>query len=477
MSWSQFRSEVGGRMKEASWKTSDEWAKFFTKKYDECIKRGTDLSGKNPVLKGNTELMEQTLINAGQIALAAKTPAFYGTYLNLIGQAVIGYWSTATLQKMSTPLIPAPGTILNLQVTNNYCTNPGKFIGTPTPPTKDVDTFLSSFISAATIHLTTISGTTELISQYIPPLPIGPAIATWTGYKIEGSIKRVRPGVVEEKLPDPPLEDDHPIIEGKAFMDHQKNNGRVRFNRVADAINPELLEAPKRVLYKAPEPIRATTITSETIQEPVRAPGRLQPITTPLTTDLLTPIKNIGNLGSGTPPPSPAFSSFNNGFYPKEKLVAIQKAEGGSGYKGYYVLEPGAAAACSKWMAQAKSDGFSFTITSAYRDFAYQNKLAAGSANPKTKKKSAAVASAGNSVHGIGLAVDIGELYRAAGGKGAAEDNGIAINRRIRENSKLYQYLAKTGPSFGFINPYRLADNAGTVDECWHWEYWGYYKK
>jgi LAS superfamily LD-carboxypeptidase LdcB len=190
----------------------------------------------------------------------------------------------------------------------------------------------------------------------------------------------------------------------------------------------------------------------------------------------LAPLKNLGKL-SGTPPSAPGFSIYNNGFYPKEKLVPIQKAEGGSGYKGYYVLEPGAAAACIKWMAQAKSDGFGFTITSAYRDFAYQNKLAAGSADKKTKKKSAAVASAGNSVHGIALAIDIGELYRAAGGVGAAEKNGIAINRRVRENSKLYQYLAKTGPSFGWYNPYRLADNAGTVDECWHFEYWGYYKK
>jgi LAS superfamily LD-carboxypeptidase LdcB len=476
MSWSQFKDEVGSRMKEANWKTSDEWAKFFTKKYDECIKRGTDLSGKNPVLKGNTELMEQTLINAGNIALAAKLPIFYSSYMNLLGQGVIGYWSTATLQKMSTPIVPAPGTILNLQVTNNYCTNPGKFIGTPTPPTKEVDSFLNSFISAATIHLTTISGTTELISQYIPPLPIGPAIATWTGYKIEGVVNRRQSTAVVEKLEIPELEDDTPIVEGKAFMDHQKNNGRVKFDRVSDAINPELLEKPKRVIYKAPEPIRATSTTPETIQEPVRIPERSQQTTTPFTTDVLAPLKNLGKL-SGTPPSAPGFSIYNNGFYPKEKLVPIQKAEGGSGYKGYYVLEPGAAAACSKWIAQAKSDGFGFTITSAYRDFEYQNKLVAGSADKKTKKKSAAVASAGNSVHGIALAIDIGELYRAAGGVGAADKNGIAINRRVRENSKLYQYLAKTGPSFGWYNPYRLADNAGTVDECWHFEYWGYYKK
>jgi LAS superfamily LD-carboxypeptidase LdcB len=470
MSWSQFKDEVGSRMKEANWKTSDEWAKFFTKKYDECIKRGTDLSGKNPVLKGNTELMEQTLINAGNVALAAKLPVFYSSYMNLLGQGVIGYWTNATLQKVSTPLVPAPGTILNLQVTNNYCTNPGKFIGTPTPPTKDVDTFLSAFISAATIHLTTISGTTELISQYIPPLPIGPAITTWTGYKVEGKVNRRQRVAVVEELEIPEMEDDHPIVEGKAFMDHQKNNGRVRFDRVADAINPELLETPKRVLYKAPEPIRATP-PAEPVQEPVRVPEKIQQTTTtPLTKNVLTPLKNIGTLGSGTPPPAPAFSSYNNGYYPKEKLSPIQKADGGSGYKGYYVLEPGAAEAFIKWHAQARADGFPFVVTSAYRDYAYQKSL-------KGNKKTSAIAGAGTSVHGIALAIDIGELYRAAGGKGDIKDNGLVINRRIRENSKLYQYLAKTGPSFGWINPYRLADNAGTVDECWHWEYWGYYKK
>ena len=470
MSWSQFRSEVGGRMKEASWKTSDEWAKFFTKKYDECIKRGTDLSGKNPVLKGNTELMEQTLINAGQIALAAKTPAFYGTYLNLIGQAVIGYWSTATLQKMSTPLIPAPGTILNLQVTNNYCTNPGKFIGTPTPPTKDVDTFLSSFISAATIHLTTISGTTELISQYIPPLPIGPAIATWTGYKIEGSTKRVRAVVVEEILPDPPLEDDSPIVEGKAHFDHEKRNGRVRFNRVADAENPALLEQPKRVLYKAPEPTRATTPTQETTIE-----RNQQTPSTPLITDVLTPIKNIGSLGASLPAPAPGLMMYKNGFLNVDLLVPI--AKGGRHKGGYYVLEAAAADQFKKWKAQADRDGFSFTVTSAYRDYAYQNSLVSANKKKNDGKKSSAIATAGSSAHGLGLAIDIGELYKLVGGVGEADKGGLRINKNARENSKLYKYLAKTGPNYGWINPIRLADGAGTVDECWHWEYWGYYKK
>jgi hypothetical protein len=456
MSWSQFKDEVGSRMKEANWKTSDEWAKFFTKKYDECIKRGTDLSGKNPVLKGNTELMEQTLINAGNIALAAKAPAFYGTYLNLLGQAVIGYWSTATLQKMSTPLIPAPGTILNLQVTNNYCTNPGKFVGTPTPPTKEVDSFLSAFISAATIHLTTISGTTELISQYIPPLPIGPAITTWTGYKIEGASNRRQRVIAPIEIDDPPIEDDTPIVEGKAHLEHERRNGRVKFNRVEDAEDPELIEQPKRVLYKAPEPVRATTPAPQTTAERIQ-----QTTSTPLTQDVLEPIRNIGEIGRGLPPKAPSLIIYKNGSIDTKLLVPIAKG-GLSRYGGNYLLEKQAADQFKRWKAQADRDGFYFTITSAYRDLQQQSGLKGGAGT---------VAKAGSSAHGLALAIDIGELFKLVKGSG-----NPGINTRAKQNSKLYKYLAKTGPQYGWYNPIRLADNFG-VDECWHWEYWGYYKK
>lgn len=463
MSWSQFKDEVGSRMKEANWKTSDEWAKFFTRKYDECIKRGKDLSGKNPVLKGNTDLMEQYLINAGNVALAAKTPVFYSSYMTLLGQAVIGYWTNATLQKVSTPLVPAPGTILNLQVTNNYCTNPGKFVGPPQPPVKDVDNFLNSFISAATLHLTTISGTTELISQYIPPLPIGPAITTWSGYKIEGATNRRQRIIAPVEMEDPPIEDDTPIVEGKAHLDHERRNGRIKFDRVADAENPELIEQPKRTLYKAPEPIRATPPPPKTTEENIQ-----RTTSAPIMEDALEPIKYIGTIGLTAPNPAPGLAIYKNGFIDTKLLVPI--ANGGR-YNGKYVLEKKAAENFLKWQAQAKTDGFPFTVTSAYRDFEYQNGL-----NSKSKAanggKTVTVASAGKSVHGLALAIDIGELYRLVGGSGSLSKNAAA-----RANSKLYKYLAKTGPSFGWYNPIRLADGAGSVDECWHWEYWGYYKK
>lgn len=440
MSWSQFKDEVGSRMKEANWKSSDEWAKFFTKKYDECIKRGMDLSGKNPVLKGNTDLMEQYLISAGQLALAASTTAFYSNYLGLIGQGVIGYWTGATLQKFSTPLIPAPGTIVNIQVTANDCTNPGKFVGTPTTPIKDVDTFLNSFISAATIHLTTVSGTTQLISQYIPPLPIGPAITTWTGYKVEPPKNKRKVVEVVEEI-EPVGEDDTPIVEHKAVIEHEKRNGRVRYNRVEDAVNPDLIEQPSRA-FKAPQPIRET-------------------VSAPIMEDVLEPIRNIGEIGRGLPPKAPSLLIYKNGGIDTKLLVPIAKG-GLSRYGGNYLLEKQAAEKFKQWKEQAARDGFYFTVTSAYRDLQQQSSLKGGAGT---------IAKAGSSAHGLALAIDIGELFKLVNGSG-----NPATNTKAKANSKLYRYLAKTGPQFGWYNPIRLADNYGT-DECWHWEYWGYYKK
>ncbi len=133
-----------------------------------------------------------------------------------------------------------------------------------------------------------------------------------------------------------------------------------------------------------------------------------------------------------------------------------------SRYGGKYLLEKQAAEDFLKWKTQATRDGFYFTITSAYRDLDHQKSLKGGVGT---------VAKAGSSSHGLALAIDIGELFKLVNGSG-----NPSINTRAKSNSKLYRYLAKTGPQFGWYNPIRLADGSG-VDECWHWEYWGYYKK
>jgi hypothetical protein len=81
-----------------------------------------------------------------------------------------------------------------------------------------------------------------------------------------------------------------------------------------------------------------------------------------------------------------------------------------------------------------------------------------------------------DSAHGWGGAVDIQQLVTAqktaAGTTTAASAAGAEAAAKVRETNDLYKWLAINGPTYGWYNPYRLADNAG-LDEAWHFEYWG----
>jgi hypothetical protein len=104
------------------------------------------------------------------------------------------------------------------------------------------------------------------------------------------------------------------------------------------------------------------------------------------------------------------------------------------------------------------------TISSAYRPLNHQHKL-------KLESTSGGVAPVGSSPHGMGIAIDISELYgtanRAAGGITSKEANATC------RQTPLYKWMERNAPYFGFVNPRTLKDNV-RVDECWHWEYWGY---
>ena len=442
MSWSQFKDEVGAKMKECNWKSSDEFASFFTKKYDEAMKRGKDETTGNPVLKGNTSLMEQLMINLGYVGLAAKAPSFYSQYMSIIGQAVVGYWTGCTLQKINIPAIPAPGTILNLQVTSNEVTDPGKFPSTITPPITDVDDFLNNFIMMAKIHHTTIKGNCYTISQYIPPLPPGPAIINWVGF----DLTQGKSTAVVEENEQADATDDTPPTEGKAVLEHEKNNGRVVYNKQEDEIQSVPVGDS---FYVAPIP--------EYPESPVVTTISQQNSETDTATNLTISPSSVGGIPVPKPP---TLVGQKNGYLDESLLVPVEK-NGSTRYGGYYKLEKTAADAFKKWKAQCIKDGFNFTLTSAYRNFEHQQSLG-------TRPT---VAKAGCSPHGYAVAVDVGELYKMVNGSGSP-----SINSAAKANSKLYHYLAKTGPQFGWYNPLRLADGRG-VDECWHWEYWGFYTK
>jgi hypothetical protein len=188
MSWSIFKQEMKAKMVNSSFKSTNEFADFFTQKYDQCMKRGLDVTTQNTVIKGNTELMRATILYALEAGLTAKTPVFYNQSIALLGKGAVAYWTGAELGKIP-PLIPAPGTILNLSVVTNTTTNPGTWPPTPFPvfPSTSNDPYLDAFILQATIHLQTVSGFCNTISQYPPTAPPGPAVLPWVGFNVEVS--------------------------------------------------------------------------------------------------------------------------------------------------------------------------------------------------------------------------------------------------------------------------------------------------
>jgi len=182
--------EVAEQM-EIGFKNPDDFARFFTDKYDECVKRGVDFITLNPVSKGNKDLMYSMLQIVNLTSAAALTPALYDLYFKMLGDAVVGYWSGAKLQTIVIPLIPAVGSIANIGVKNNIVTIPGQWPKSKVRPMKNVRIFLKTFSTFARIHLLSLKGLCTTVSLY-PPLPgiIGDGIIQWSGYKVVEPKKR-----------------------------------------------------------------------------------------------------------------------------------------------------------------------------------------------------------------------------------------------------------------------------------------------
>ena len=125
--------------------------------------------------------------------------------------------------------------------------------------------------------------------------------------------------------------------------------------------------------------------------------------------------------------------------------------------KPEYMLHPIAVNAWLRWKEEMDRSGIIYSVTSAYRSYAHQQSL--GNSN--------AVATPGNSPHGFGGALDFGNLYSLAGGSG---DHMKNLNAR---RTNYYKQIAETGVKYGWYNPWRLSDMAGSIDEAWHFEYWG----
>lgn len=178
MSWSTFKSSLLPAMKSHSYGNSmSQFANAFTIAYDATIRVGGETVSRVPVAKTNVSGMRSTLTSLLQQTQRARNP----NLLQVIGPAVITYWTGATLLPIP-PIIPPAGAIASIATTQAIVINPGTWSPIDVPPNNDSEIFLNAFISAAQIHLSTLSGMYFVIAQYPPPAPPAPGVVPWTGY-------------------------------------------------------------------------------------------------------------------------------------------------------------------------------------------------------------------------------------------------------------------------------------------------------
>jgi len=111
----------------------------------------------------------------------------------------------------------------------------------------------------------------------------------------------------------------------------------------------------------------------------------------------------------------------------------------------YYYLAPVAARQFKKWVDYMVKNKIPFRVSSALR---FGGSTGAGP-------------------HGYGCAVDFGNLYQVT--NGATSPKASLKGRK----TEIYKQIATAGAKFNWYNPKRMADNVGSCDEIWHFEYWG----
>jgi LAS superfamily LD-carboxypeptidase LdcB len=322
-------------------------------------------------------------------------------------------------------------------------------------PTKNHKLIIDEFIRYAQQHLSTVSGIVNTVSTYPPLNTPGPGIANWSGYTVQPSNPSLD-GSDEVDLREGETEnDDMPdtdIGETKEIL------GEVPQDEESDEPLP-LAEENTSYFNTSAEEIQIGSVDTISDSQP------MDPTIITIEETLPTISKNVGATAPPIPPGlAPYAVSGKNGTIPNDKLGNIDATYGGG------VLHIEAAKMYNKMIAQAKRNGIKWRVSSTYRDLAGQEACFA-------KYGASSAAKPGFSPHGWGLALDFGEIAGMQQTK--ANELGVgratpAPARYTRENSTIYQWLAKNAPKYGWFNPYRLADGAG-MEEAWHWEYWGFY--
>ena len=192
MSWSLFTRNVIRKTNPNRNPSLDinEVATVWANEYDAAVKRGKDFINLESVQTGNLELMK-TLFRAALLKGLTSPPNTPFSLVNEFGNGVKAYWSGAQMRPFPIPLIPAPGSIQNLQVTSNIVTSPGVWpIYPPIKPASKQVIMVNMFVLAAVVHLFSIGGVIQTTSLYpsVPsPIP-SPGVIVWSGYIIPPSI-------------------------------------------------------------------------------------------------------------------------------------------------------------------------------------------------------------------------------------------------------------------------------------------------
>ena len=194
MSWSLFKVNVLRVMKnQPSVGNIDRIASVWAKEYDAAVKRGKDFLNLESVQRGNTQIME-SLFKVALLKGLATPPGVNFSLPNEFGNGVKAYWVGAQMAPFPIPIIPAPGSIQNVQVVQNIVLTPGTWPKyPPLKPAKKIEVIVDQFILAAIVHLFTVGGLIQTISIYpAAPSPIpAPGVISWKGYLVPPAIPSI----------------------------------------------------------------------------------------------------------------------------------------------------------------------------------------------------------------------------------------------------------------------------------------------
>ena len=209
MSWSLFKRNILRKTNPVNNPTLNvnEVATIWAEEYEAAVKRGRDFINLEVIQTGNFEIM-RNLFRTALLKGLTTPPGTPFSLVNEFGNGVKAYWAGAQMRPFPIPIIPAPGSIQNLQVNSNVVTNVGVWpIYPPIKPASKQIIMVNMFVLAAIVHLFSIGGiiqTTSLYPSAPSPVP-APGVIPWTGYLIPPIIPIPNINFPKEDGSEPPV--------------------------------------------------------------------------------------------------------------------------------------------------------------------------------------------------------------------------------------------------------------------------------